>query len=87
MRKDTIFARTILLDLENNLNLLQGGTKKHSILRGNNYLCPVKLLTKPTSYQQFGKCLHKLIGVVGYYSLFRSRKNDDYGKNYSFIFS
>ena len=53
---------------------MQPSEKKRLKLRGNRYLCPVELLTKPTSYQQFDECLHKLIGAISYYSLFRTLK-------------
>ena len=47
------FGELMARDLENNLNILQPKIKFEWNLKGNTYLCPVELLTKPLSYQQF----------------------------------
>ena len=53
---------------------MQPSAKKRQKLRGNRYLCPVELLTKPLSYQQFCQCLSKIVGALNDYLLFRTEK-------------
>ena len=54
---------------------MQPSRKNRQKLRGNRYLCPVELLTKALSYQQFCECLPKFVGALGNYLLFRTVKN------------